>query len=212
MLKADEISRLLNDGQKRGKINALRITPMPDPTTLEKSGSASIDLRLGRWFLILRASRMPFIDIKTRGEAKPQPVYHFTKTHFISFGQKYYLHPRHFALATTLEWICLPTFLGGYVIGKSSWGRRGLIIATAAGVHPGFKGCLTLELTNVGEIPIAITPGIEICQLFLHRIKNADLQRDRTQFFGMRKPIPGEIELDDFALKLANIPYSKPKD
>src|SRR5262245_18868742 len=91
------------------------------------------------------------------------------KTHYVRFGDKYILHPGSFVFGVTLEWLRLPGDLAAYVIGRSSWGRRGLIIATATGVHPGFKGCLTLALTNVGEIPIAIKPGMETCQLFLHR-------------------------------------------
>jgi dCTP deaminase len=83
-------------------------------------------------------------------------------------------------------------------VGKSSWGRRGLIIATAIGVHPGFKGCLTLELTNVGEIPVAIKPGMAVCQLFLHEVREHGGEWvDQSQFVGMRKPRLGKISLDD---------------
>ena len=105
-------------------------------------------------------------------------------------------------LGVTLEWVRFPTNLAAYVIGKSSWGRRGLIIATAAGVHPGFTGCLTLELSNVGEIPIAINPGIPICQLFLHKTTQTDLV-DKSTFVGLRQPALGKVELDEISRKLA---------
>ena len=112
--------------------------------------------------------------------------------------------PRSFVLGVTLEWIRLPKDLAGYVTAKSSWGRRGLIIATATGVHPGFTGCLTLELSNVGEIPIAIKPGMTICQLFLHSVDDSGSEHtDRSRFVGMRKPILGEITQDEMARKLA---------
>jgi len=208
MLKADEIARLLQKSMKAKKDeNPFLITPAPDLKKLKSSGSASIDLRLGRWFITLRAARLPSMEVM-RTEDKAQPVRKLAKSHYVSFGQEYYLHPHHFSLATTLEWICLPTNLSGYVIGKSSWGRRGLIIATATGVHPGFKGCLTLELCNVGEIPIALLPGMEIGQFFLHRAGKGSKSSDRTQFYGMRKPILGQIELDDFARKLADVKYA----
>ncbi|MCA9052009.1 MAG: dCTP deaminase, partial [Planctomycetaceae bacterium] len=114
------------------------------------------------------------------------------------------LHPRQFVLAVTLEWIRLPSNLAGYVVGRSSWGRHGLIIATATGVHPGFTGCLTLELTNVGEIPITIKPGTTICQVFLHTVDVRDPKRvDLSRFIGNRKPTIGAIQLDDVAVKLA---------
>jgi dCTP deaminase len=77
-----------------------------------------------------------------------------------------------------------------------------LIIATAAGVHPGFTGCLTLELSNVGEIPIAVKPGISICQLFLHLTSQTDLA-DKSTFVGRRRPTLGKIELDDVYKKLS---------
>ncbi len=59
----------------------------------------------------------------------------------------------------------------GYVIGKSSWGRAGLIVATATKVDPGFKGCITLEIINEGESPIVVYPGLPIAQLVLHNIE-----------------------------------------
>lgn len=55
-------------------------------------------------------------------------------------------------------------------MGRSSWGREGLVIATATGVHPGYSGILTLELTNLGEIPLRLYPGIAIAQLFVHTV------------------------------------------
>jgi dCTP deaminase len=90
----------------------------------------------------------------------------------------------------------LPSDLGGYVTGKSSLGRRGLIIETAAGIQPGFSGCLALELSNVGEVPIALVPGMQICQIFLHEI-GPDPKFAKSQFAGRRKPIMGSIKPDE---------------
>ncbi len=90
------------------------------------------------------------------------------KEHFVPFGNPFILHPSKFVLGISLEWVNLPSYLAGYVTGKSSWARRGLIIETAAGIHPGFSGCIALEMTNIGEIPIKIVPATEIGQLFLH--------------------------------------------
>jgi dCTP deaminase len=126
-----------------------------------------------------------------------------TKTTYVPFGQDFFLHPRAFVLAVTLEWVRIPGNLAAYVVCKSSWGRCGLIIATATGVHPGFKGCLTLELSNVGEIPIGIKPGISICQLFLHEVSSTDEHVDSSSFVGTRKPMLRRVQLDEFARKLA---------
>jgi dCTP deaminase len=129
-----------------------------------------------------------------------------TKCHYVPFGDAFILHPRNFVLGGTLEWIRLPADLAGYVIGRSSWGRHGLIIATATGVHPGFTGCLTLELTNVGEIPITVKPGTAICQLFLHEVKSQDpASVDKSRFIGRRKPTLSAIELDPFASCLSKV-------
>jgi dCTP deaminase len=200
ILKSDIIAKLLEEGAQPGAVDPLVITPSPtDLNKLAKSGSASIDIRLGTWFMNLRQARMPYLAIDAPG-AQPQ----LTKTHYVPFGSEYFLHPGHFVLSVTLEWIRLPKNLAAYVIGKSSWGRRGLIIATATGVHPGFKGCLTLELSNVGELPIAIKPGMNICQLFLHRLETENEELDKSLFIGLRRPTIGKLQLDLIARKLAD--------
>ena len=201
ILPSERIAELLRKGEEPDAPDPLVITPKPDLKKLETAGSASIDLHLGTWFLTLRQSRMTHLEIDSLGS----PV-QFTKTHYVSFGDQYILHPRSFVLGITLEWIRLPKAFAAYLIGRSSWGRRGLIIATAAGVHPGYCGCLTLELSNVGELPMAIKPGIAICQLFLHNVEHSEKpQVDVSQFIGMRKPTVGKVELDDFARRLARV-------
>lgn len=126
-----------------------------------------------------------------------------TKSRYVPFGQRFVLHPGNFVLGVTLEWIRFPNNIAGYVIGKSSWGRRGLIIATAVGVHPNFTGCLTLELTNVAEVPIAIKPGMAICQLFLHEVAETPPPVTRSAYACTRRPALGQLRLDDFAKKLS---------
>jgi dCTP deaminase len=81
-----------------------------------------------------------------------------------------WLHPGHFVLAATLEYLRLPNDLGAYVVGRSSWGRVGLVVATAMMAHPGFTGCLTLELVNEGDSPICLVPGVKIAQLAFHQL------------------------------------------
>ncbi len=194
ILKADRIAARLGSD----KADRLDITPAPDLDALKKTGSGSVDLRLGTWFTTLRAARKPCLDA-----ADDDSEAALTKMHYVPFGDRYYLHPRNFVLGVTLEWIRLPADLAGYVVGKSSWGRRGLIIATATGVHPGFAGCLTLELSNVGEIPVALSPGLAICQLFLHGVDGDSDDVDRSLFVGQRRPSLGKITVDDFARRLA---------
>jgi dCTP deaminase len=126
------------------------------------------------------------------------------KMHYVPFGSDFVLHPRDFILAATLEWISMPPRLGGYVIGRSSWGRRGLVIETAAGVHPGFTGSLTLELSNVGQVPVVLRPGLKICQLFLHHIDSKSDEGDKSLFNCFRRPVLREIREDKIAEALRN--------
>jgi dCTP deaminase len=199
ILKSERIVERLRRSQKVDSIDPLFIVPCPNLDDIEKSGSASIDLRLGTWFVNLRQARMSNLGL----EDEMSPQKQFAKTTYVPFGDKYYLHPRNFVLGVTIEWLRFPKNLAGYLIGKSSWGRRGLIIATAAGVHPGFKGCLTLEMTNTGEIPIAITPGVTIGQLFFHSVEVNDSEYiDQSSFVGQRRPTIGKIKLDEIAEKL----------
>jgi dCTP deaminase len=198
ILKAEVIAKRLEESGKPEATDPLVISPQPDLKKLTESGSASVDLRLGTWFVTLRPTRQSHIKIEEK-----EIQWKLAKTHYVPFGEQYYLHPGTFILGMTLEWIRLPIGLGAYVIGKSTWGRRGLIIATATGVHPGFKGCLTLELSNVGQVPIEIQPGMSICQIFIHEVQYINSEYlDRTQFVGSRKPRLGEVSLDDIARKL----------
>ena len=94
---------------------------------------------------------------------------------FVSFNKVIHsiLHPGELVLGLTLEYFSIPKNLMGYVIGKFSCGRAGLIITKATKVDPGFKGCITLEIINEGTAPIVVYPGLPIAQLVLHTIDNA---------------------------------------
>ena len=199
MLRADHLFEMLRQGTTAE--DPLVITPSPMPPEDERS-SASVDLRLGTWFVSLRAARMKSVGVDAPGHPAQ-----LTAQHYVAFGDHYILHPRGFVLGITLEWIRLPATIGAYVTGKSSWGRRGLVIATATGVHPGYTGCLALELTNVGELPIELQPGMRICQLFLHAAATDSSSGTRaaksSQFVGYRIPVLGSIQPDEVAEKLA---------
>ncbi len=205
MLKTDVIAKLLEDGKRADNTDPLVITPCPITQELAVEGASSVDLRLGTWFVTLKNARMTHLGIGQFGYDQQ-----LTNVEYVRFGRSYVLHPRSFVLSVTLEWLRLPGNLGAYVIGKSSWGRRGLVIATATSVHPGYKGCLTLELGNLGELPIEISPGTTICQLCLHHVETDDDPKseanyvDKSQFVGSRKPSLGEIKIDDVAKKLAD--------
>ena len=200
LLRSSTIGELIDSGEGNST-DPLIITPKPNTKEMRDEPSASVDLRLGTWFCTEKASRHPLLDVYDQSSRTPTE-HSLTHAHYIPFGRQFVLHPHTFVLAVTLEWIRLPMTVAGMVTGKSSWGRRGLIIETAPGVHPGYSGCLTLEVTNVGEIPIAIKPGTRICQLFLHQLDGPVSSAEGSRFVGQRQPQIGAISSDEFAEKL----------
>lgn len=195
LLTANDIYLHIN-GDEGDETDPLAIIPYLDIESLSGNASTSIDLRLGRWFLMLRQARVPVLDVGKDKDAGGMQN-KIGRYVFVPYGESFILHPHNFVLGATLEWVRLPAGMSGYLTGKSSWARRGLVIEAAAGVHPGFAGCLTLELSNIGEIPVRLRPGIDICQLFLHKTTlTGRIQRGR--FVCKRRPTISEIELDKY--------------
>lgn len=179
---------------KKGDPQGLVVIPFPDASVVEKQGEASLSLRLGRWFLSTKQTDEVAMTIG-RNESSPFSQSRFMKTHYVPFGRKFIIHPNRFILASTLEWVKLPNSHSAYVAGKSSIGRHGVVIETAAGVHPGFSGCLTLEISNLGELPVALEPGMQICQLFFHAVVGG-AEEARSRFEGRRKPALRSLRSD----------------
>jgi dCTP deaminase len=203
MLDCADLAKRLRLGNE-ADIDGLCIVPEPDIAEIETSGEASVTLRLGRWFISLRQSSQTFFDVDV-DKAEHKLEAKASKHYFVPFGSQFVLHPGRFVLSSTLEWMKFPPTLGGYVGGKSTWARRGLIIETAAGIHPGFNGCLTLELTNVGEVPIKIRPGMKICQIFLHAIAGGRVSSSGL-LSGRRRPYLGQVRKDAVLAQLTKQP------
>lgn len=148
---------ILSDRTIKEQILAGRIRVDPlDPADIQPS---SIDLHLGSDFQVFRNSRYPYIDPSREQAGLMEPVIATTAEPFV-------LHPGEFVLGTTAERIALPADLVGRLEGKSSLGRLGLLIHSTAGyVDPGFEGKLTLELSNVANLPIVLMPGMKIGQV-----------------------------------------------
>jgi dCTP deaminase len=125
---------------------------------------ASVDLRLGREFRVFRNYRLPYIDVK-----KEMPE--LTDLERMDADNAFILHPGEFVLAVTLERVEIPDDLVGRLDGKSSLGRLGLIVHSTAGfVDPGFKGNLTLELTNVANLPVTLYYAMLVSQISFTRL------------------------------------------
>ena len=124
-------------------------------------GDASIDIRVGNDFVIARKGHLSSIDPARKGSWLKRYQYH----HHVNIGEKFVLHPGQLVLASTLEYLRLPSSLVATVTSRSKWGRAGLVIATATAIHPGFGGTITLEMINLGEVPLIIYPGLRVAQL-----------------------------------------------
>jgi dCTP deaminase len=148
---------VLSDRAIAAALKARRVVVEPyDEADLQPS---SIDLHLDRSFRVFRNNRYGFIDVRT-----PQPD--LTELLTIADDEPFMLHPGEFVLGQTLEWVELSDDLVARLEGKSSLGRLGLLIHSTAGyVDPGWKGKLTLELSNVAKLPIALYFGMKIGQI-----------------------------------------------
>src|SRR6266436_5134442 len=147
----------------------LIVTPLLAPAEQLRRDQASIDVRLGFQFALVSPSVSGSID-EFAEDRLPRLSTDLYRKEYVPLGGSFIIHPHQFILASTLEYIRLPTDLMSYVIGRSTWGRLGLIVATAVGIQPGFAGTLTLELRNLGEAPLSLYPGQIVAQLFFHRV------------------------------------------
>ncbi|MBT9169075.1 MAG: dCTP deaminase [Syntrophomonadaceae bacterium] len=143
----------------------LIVTPLLDP--FESFDPASINVRLGNEFIVMRKQFFPILDISDEDQLSERIEKYQEKVR-IDYKEEFVLHPNQLIIGSTFEYVSLPDSLMCYVIGKSNWGRMGLIIATATKVDPGFKGAITLEIINEGEVPVVLYPGIPIAQLVFH--------------------------------------------
>lgn len=148
------------------------ITPILNRDRQLNPRSASVDLRLGTHFLVARRAKLT--DLDSMDADFDTKIQSFQDHYYVPIGDYFVLHPNHFVLGETLEYIGLPGDVAGYVITRSSWGRHGLVIATAIGIQPRYFGIITLELRNLADVPIRLYPGKRVLQLFLHPVGELD--------------------------------------
>jgi dCTP deaminase len=153
---------VLSDNTIRAEIDAERI--VIDPFDASLIQPSSVDVRVDNRFRVFQNSRYPYIDVR-------QPMEDLTELVEVEGDEPFILHPGEFVLGQTLERVTLPNDLVARLEGKSSLGRLGLLIHSTAGfVDSGFSGNLTLELSNVANLPITIYYGMPIGQLSFMRM------------------------------------------
>lgn len=161
-----KVSTSMNKIVKRIEEKNIIFIPLIDSHT--QVDVSSIDIRLGNEFIITKLPVVTKLDPPELDVS--QSTIQFQTKIYVPFGKPFVLHPGQFVLGSTLEYIGMPNELSALVVGRSSWGRLGLTIATASKIDPGFKGCITLELTNLGNVPIFIYPGSRIGQLIFNKV------------------------------------------
>jgi dCTP deaminase len=195
VLGAGELTRRLHTGD-------LVVSPLLSRSQI---GAASIDLRMGNVLLMIRARGLSHVDPaalkKASNSASPHDLeIHSRQKHErfeIPFKTKFLLHPGSLALVPTLEWLRLPSDLHGTVTARSTWAREGLSIATATFIEPRYHGIVTLELSNLGEIPIALYPGLRIAQIAFMTVEGDSRRSAAAQFEMSFEPKQGKIAKGD---------------
>ncbi|MGQ0535605.1 MAG: dCTP deaminase [Methanobacteriota archaeon] len=173
----------------------LVIEPLEDPSL--QIQPASVDLRLGPDFLVFKSPHIPYIDTK---DPKASLEAYTEKLHVLP-GQPFIMHPGEFALGTTIERVELPDDLVARVEGRSSLGRLAIVVhATAGFIDPGFKGHITLELSNLGKVPVALHPGMRVSQIAIYPLSSPSRRpygpARGSKYQGQVGPVPSRISSD----------------
>jgi dCTP deaminase len=160
-----------------------------EPCDLEAQVSpVGIDLRLGNAFRLFKRTHKPYIDL-AKHDTEPD-----TELIDIPDDGVFMLHPGEFVLGITKEYIELPVDIAARIDGRSSLGRLGIIVHSTAGhVDPGWKGKLTLEISNIGKLPVSIVPGMRFCVLMFETLTSPVENAYKGKYIGSASPGASKI-------------------
>jgi dCTP deaminase len=183
VLSDADIRRYIAEGK-------IRVTPELPP---EQIGSCSVDFRLGNEFSIFEHSRHPYIDLRNKVE-----IQSLMRKVVVEDGEGFILQPREFALAITHEELELDDDVLGRLEGRSSLGRIGIIVHGTAGLFdPGWSGKATLELSNLGIMPVALYPGMRICSMTFEQLSSPSTMPYRkkpgNKYAGQQSPLASKL-------------------
>lgn len=159
ILSDKDIKDLINKGE-------IQISSEDGKNPIENVHCASLDFRLGKHFKIYDHAKYAILD-----PSKPETLQNATKLITIEDDSPFIVQPGEFVLGVTMEKIKVPDYLVARCEGRSSIGRLGIIIHSTAGfVDPGFEGTITLEITNINRMPVALYPGMRIGQFAFEKM------------------------------------------
>jgi dCTP deaminase len=178
-----DIRRYISSGK-------IKIAPELPP---DQFGSCSIDFRLGNEFSVFEHSRFPYIDLRDR-----TAIQELMRTIIVKPDEPFILQPREFALAITEEHIEIDDDVLGRLEGRSSLGRIGIIVHGTAGLFdPGWRGKATLELSNLGRMPVALYPGMRICSMTFEQLSTPSSRpyhkKPGNKYAGQQSPLASKL-------------------
>jgi dCTP deaminase len=176
ILSRDEIMEYMNKKDETGII----LTPILNKKT--QINQIGIDCRLSNQFIIFKTQNMESFDIEKFLCPSVRTMGRFQAEVVVPFGKSFTLHPQTMVLGSTFEFLSLPDNIAASIEGRSSWARTGLMVATASYVEPGFKGCITLELSNVSNLPIKLFPGVRIGQIIFDRTTSPSKYKENRKY------------------------------
>lgn len=187
-------------------LDAGKICIDPRPLATRING-ASVDLRLGGTFRVFNDHAAPYIDLSGPKEEVEKAVNRIMgKEIEIGPDEAFFLHPGELALAVTAESITLPDDMIGWLDGRSSLARLGLMVhVTAHRIDPGWSGAIVLECFNSGKLPLALRPGMTICAMNFETLSGPAARpydkRAGAKYRGQTGPIPSRIGEDQTGLR-----------
>jgi dCTP deaminase len=184
---------ILSDKDIKAALSKGRIKITPLPNYDEQLGSCSIDLHLGNTFRVFRHSRYAYIDVKENIDADK-----LMDEINIPNGQSFIMQPGDFALASVAENVELADDILGRIEGRSSLGRLGIIVhGTASIFDPGWRGVPTMELGNLGVMPVALYPGMRICAFTFEEVSSSVEvpyhAKRGNKYSGITKPVASKL-------------------
>ncbi|WP_024850947.1 dCTP deaminase [Hydrogenovibrio kuenenii] len=157
------------------KIGKIGIEPQPDQSKIK---GISVDLRLDNKFRVFNDHTAPYIDLSGPSDQMQKIMDTIMGDEIIiKEGDAFFLHPGELALAATFESVSIPDDLVGWLDGRSSLARLGLMVhVTAHRIDPGWNGQIVLEIFNSGKLPLALRPGMEICAINFETLSSAAIK------------------------------------
>lgn len=187
ILSDKDIIKYLEEGK-------IEIEPILDEKQIQPS---SVDMRLGDEFKVFKVIRKAYIDPKDEDD-----ISSYMEEITVPKGEAFIIHPNEFALATTAEYVKIPDDLVARVEGRSSMGRLGVTMHVTAGfIDPGFEGNITLEISNIGAMPVALYPGQRVCQIVFETMTSpAEVPYGHpsrnSKYMGQTSPESSRVKLD----------------